>query len=112
VKKEFRLTRSKDFKRVRETGTSVYHPLVVLVFSVSDQSQPRMAAVASKAVGNAVVRNFTKRRLKSCLARYSDRIKKDTDLVIFARRDIVNASFQEICMAIENLLLKADLLEN
>jgi ribonuclease P protein component len=71
-----------------------------------------MAAVASKAVGNAVVRNFIKRRIKSCLARYSGRIKKNTDLVFFARKEIVNAGFQEICMAIENLLMKADLLEN
>jgi len=68
--------------------------------------------VASKAVGNAVVRNFIKRRIKSCLARYSNRIKKNSDLVFFARKDIVSADFQEICTAIENLLTKADLLEN
>jgi len=112
VKREFRLTRTKDFKRVREAGKSVHHPLVVLVYSDSELPQARMAAVASKAVGNAVVRNFTKRRLKSCLERYSTRIKKNTDLVFFARREIIHASFQEICLAIEDLLKKADLLEN
>lgn len=112
MKKEFRLTRSRDFKRVREAGKSVYHPLVVLVYSESDQSQPRIAAVTSKAVGNAVVRNFIKRRLKACLVRYTARIKKNTDLVFFARKEIIYAGFEEICVAIENLLTKADLLEN
>ena len=112
MKKEFRLTRSRDFKRVRETGKSVHHALVVLVYSESDWPQPRIAAVASKAVGNAVVRNFVKRRLKSCLARYTARIRKNTDLVFFARREITSAGFQVICVAIENLLTKADLLEN
>jgi ribonuclease P protein component len=97
---------------VREAGKSVHHPLVVLVYSESDQPQPRVAAVASKAVGNAVVRNFIKRRLKSCLARYTARIKKNSDLVFFARREINHAGFEEICVAIENLLTRADLLEN
>ena len=112
MKKEFRLTRSRDFKRVREAGKSVHHPLVVLVYSESDRPQPRVAAVASKAVGNAVVRNFIKRRLKSCLGRYTSRIRKSTDLVFFARREIASAGFEEICVAIENLLTRADLLEN
>jgi ribonuclease P protein component len=112
VKKEFRLTRSKDFKRVRETGRTVHHPLVVLVYSRSDQPQPRIAVVASKSVGNAVTRNLIKRRLKSCLSGFSGRITDNTDLVFYARKESVNAGFQEICAAIESLLIKADLLKN
>jgi len=112
VKREFRLTRSRDIKRVRETGKTVHHPLVVLVYSTSDEPKIRTAVVASKAIGNAVTRNLVKRRLKSCLALHIAAIKGNTDLVIYARKGIVQANFEEICLAITDLLTRADLLEN
>lgn len=112
MKKSYRLTRSRDFKWVRETGKSVHHPLVVLVHTKSDQPLPRIAVVASKAIGNAVTRNYVKRRLKSCLAEQIYRINQNSDLVFYARKSIINASFLEICNAIKSLLIKADLLEN
>lgn len=111
MKKAFRLTRSRDFKRVKETGRTVYHPLVVLVYATSDRPTPHIAAVASKAIGNAVARNRVKRRLKSCLDRYAEKLKGFTDLVFYARKDILEVGFVEICDAIESLLMKADLLE-
>lgn len=112
MKREFRLTRSKDIKRVRETGKTVHHPLVVLVHSTSDELKTRVAIVASKAIGNAVTRNLVKRRLKSCLRHHIAAIKGNTDLVFYARKEIVQASFEEVCLAITDLLTKADLLEN
>ena len=112
MKRAFRLTRSRDFKRVRETGKTAHHPLVILVYSTSDEQQTRIAVVASKAIGNAVTRNLVKRRLKSCLANYSATIKGNNDLVFYARKGIVHAGFNEICLAIADLLINADLLEN
>lgn len=112
MKRKFRLTRSKDFKRVKETGQSVHHPLVVLVYARSGQTQPRIAVVVSKAIGNAVARNLVRRRLKSCISESAHRIKEYSDLVFFARREIIHASFLEIGNAIDDLLFRADLLEN
>lgn len=112
MKREFRLTRSRDFKRVRETGKTVHHPLVILVYSMSDEPRTRIAVVASKAIGNAVTRNLVKRRLKSCIAPHIATIKGNTDLVFYARKGIVHAGFKEICLAITDLLTKADLMEN
>jgi ribonuclease P protein component len=71
-----------------------------------------MAVVASKRIGGAVERNLVKRRLKSCLVKYIGRICDNTDLVFYARKEISNASFEEICKAIENLLSKAELFNN
>lgn len=112
MKREFRLTRSKDFKRVKKTGKSLHHPLVVLVFAESECVQPRIAVVASKAIGGAVARNYIKRRLKSCIRDYVSRIKNQFDLVFYARHGILGASYTEICSAIDFLLNKADILEN
>jgi ribonuclease P protein component len=85
---------------------------VILVYSPCDEPRARIAVVASKAIGNAVTRNLVKRRLKSCLAPLTATIKVSTDLIFYARRGIVHAGFTEICLAITDLLNKADLLEN
>jgi ribonuclease P protein component len=110
VKRENRLTRSKDFKRVKDIGKSIYHPLLVLVYTRSDEQQTRAAAVASKAVGNAVIRNRIKRRLKSCLDSLWRNINQPWDLIFYSRPAIVNANTMEICSAIEYLLLEAGVL--
>jgi ribonuclease P protein component len=110
VKKENRLTQSKDFKRVKDFGKKIYHPLLVLVYTPNEGQQSRAAVVASKAVGNAVVRNRTKRRLKACLDSVWHNISRQWDLVFYSRAAIVDANITEICSAIEYLLLEAGVL--
>jgi len=110
VKKENRLTQSKDFKRVKDVGKRIYHPLLVLVYTRNEGQQTRAAVVASKAIGNAVVRNKIKRRLKSCLDRIWHKISRQWDLVFYSRAAIVDANITEICSAIEYLLLEAGVL--
>ena len=110
MKKENRLTRSKDFKRVKDVGKSIYHPLLVLVYTRNEGQQTRAAAVASKAIGNAVIRNKVKRRLKSCLDQLWRNINQQWDLIFYSRAAIVDANITEIYSAIEYLLLEAGVL--
>ena len=110
MKKENRLTRSVDFKRVKDVGKKIYHPLLVLVYTRNEGQQTRAATVASKAIGNAVIRNKIKRRLKSCLDQIWHNISRQWDLVFYSRAAIVDATFTEICSAIEYLLLEAGVL--
>jgi ribonuclease P protein component len=110
VKKENRLTRSRDFKRVKEVGKSIYHPLLVLVYAGNGEQHSRAAAVASKTIGNAVTRNKVKRRIKSCLDQMWQNIDPKWDLIFYSRAPIIGANLLEICSAIEYLLTEADIL--
>jgi ribonuclease P protein component len=110
VKKENRLTRKKDFMRVREVGRSCYHPLLVLVYTRNEELYSRAAVVASKAVGNAVTRNKVKRRIKSCLDQLWQNVDKRWDLIFYSRPCIVDANFDQIYVAIEHLLLEVGVL--
>ena len=67
MKRRFRLTRSTDFKRVRRSGKSYAHPLVVLYALKSDQAGVRVGVSAGLAVGNAVKRNRAKRLLRAAM---------------------------------------------
>jgi ribonuclease P protein component len=113
VERQFRLTRTTDFMRVRRSGKSYAHPLVVLIAAHNDgnESLVRIGISASQAVGNAVQRNRAKRRLRACVTPLLETIKPGNDLIFLARRPIEQASFQELCNAIQNLLKRAGLLE-
>jgi ribonuclease P protein component len=111
VERQFRLTRTTDFMRVRRSGKSYAHPLVVLVAAHQDGPAIRIGISASHAVGNAVQRNRAKRRIRACITGLIAVIKPGHDLIFLARRPIVQADYPELCRAIENLLNRAGLLK-
>ena len=110
MKRNFRLTRTKDFTRVKKEGKTRHHKFVVLVFIPNNMEYSRAAFVASKAVGNAVTRNLIKRKMKACVADSWSNIKSGWDLVFYARTAGTIASYNNLRKAISVLLLKADLI--
>ena len=65
---------------------------------------PRVGFVVSKAVGGAVVRNRTKRRLRALLAQRLDGIPTSVDLVVRANPPAGQASSRELEQALDPLL--------
>lgn len=68
---------------------------------------PRVGFVVSKAVGNAVVRNRTKRRLRAAIATELAGIPKGVDVVVRAQTDASKATFTELSEALKPLLHRA-----
>jgi len=112
VKRRFRLTRSTDFQRVRRIGKSYAHPLVVLIAAPNEQEQPRVGVVAGRAVGIAVQRNRSKRRLRACIEPLLDSLPVGWDMIFLARKPMDQAGFSEICDAVQALLRRAGLLHD
>jgi ribonuclease P protein component len=110
VKHRFRLTRSIDFKRVRNQGKSFAHPLVVLVKLSSDEEGLRVGISTSRSVGNAVHRNRAKRLLRESIRLLLPSLAHGWDLVFIARTPLVNATFQDVRTAVERLLQRAGVL--
>jgi len=110
VKHRFRLTRSIDFKRVRNQGKSFAHPLVVLVRLPSSEEHLHVGISTSRSVGNAVHRNHAKRLLRESMRPLLPCITPGWDLVLIARAPLVTAAFQEIQSVVERLVKRAGLL--
>ena len=106
----FRLTRSIDFKRVRNQGKSFAHPLVVLVKLPSAENRPRVGISTSRSVGNAVQRNRAKRLLRESIRSLIPLLCPGWDLVLIARSSLLTAAFQDVQMAVEGLVRRAGLL--
>ncbi len=110
MKREFRLTRSADIKRVRREGSAFAHPLVVLLYLPNGGQQTRAAVIATRSVGKAVQRNRAKRRLRAALQPWLPRLVPGMDLVLLARKPVLEAPFADIETALHTLLHRANLL--
>lgn len=65
---------------------------------------PRVGFVVSKAVGNAVVRNRTKRRLRAIMSGELAGIPAGVDVVVRAQPAASSASFEELTETLKPLL--------
>ena len=110
MKRELRLTRSTDFKRVRRVGRSYTHPLVVLVVDPNPEGGLRIGVSAGRSVGNAVLRNRAKRQLRAAIDGLLPTLVPGKDLIFLARPAIQQASFADIQSALSRLLERAGVL--
>ena len=107
-----RLRSSADFAAVlqgarRAGGSRSGSRLIVLHANSTDAragQPPRVGFVVSKAVGNAVVRNRTKRVLRHALAARLDRVPAGTDLVVRANPPAADAASSELGADVDRLM--------
>lgn len=107
MKREFRLTRSTDFERVRRNGKSYAHPLLVLVAVPNQMDLTRIGVVAGKSVGSAVHRNRAKRLIRAAVQEMVADIQAGWDLIFYSRKSMYQANFLETCTAVGQLLTRA-----
>lgn len=112
MKKQFRLTRSTDFKRVRHFGKSYAHPLVVLYTVPSGEEQSRVGVTAGRWVGGAVERNRAKRLLREAVRSLYPQINPGNDILLIARAPMPAANLTVTQTALQDVLRRAKLITN
>jgi ribonuclease P protein component len=112
VQSKFRLTRSEDFKRVRQTGKSYAGPLIVLVAQANAEVNMRVGVTAGLNVGNAVQRNRAKRLLRAAMRTLLPSLATGWDLIVIARPALVSSSLNETRQALITLLNRAKLISS
>ena len=93
------LTKRSDFLRVQRANIKQVTASFVIQ-SASNFSLGLMAArvgfTASKKIGNAVSRNFAKRRMRALISQQSNVLVEGTDYVLIARQDMLVKKFSDI----------------
>ena len=110
MQRQFRLTRSTDFKRVRRIGKSYARPLIVLIAIENSLPITRVGVAAGRSVGNAVKRNRAKRLIRAATRELHPQIASGWDLVIIARAPIIQVQMSQVRTALQDLLQRANLL--
>ena len=110
MQKKYRLSGRKTFNYLLNKGTSVPAKALVLIYAPSKFTK-HVGFIVSKKIGNAVVRNRTRRRLKEAFRSIIGNVKDYTNYIIIARSGIEELDFLEIKQALTGVLKKANLLE-
>jgi ribonuclease P protein component len=98
--------------RVRRSGESFAHPLLVLVLDDRGNSNSRFAVTAGTSIGNAVRRNRAKRLLRSALRDFLGNIEPGYYGVLIARKPLVRSNHRETKAALGSLLNEAGIIKN
>lgn len=107
MERRFRLTSSVDIKRVRRTGQSYAHPLLIVVILERGASDSRFAVTAGGSLGSAVKRNRAKRLLRAALRDFLPAVRPGFDGILIARKPLLNSTYGDVQDAISSLLNKA-----
>ncbi len=104
-----RLTGSKRFSQIHRLGSSAANRLLVIRYLPNGLDQSRFGFLTSKRIGNAVVRNRVKRRLREAVR--GSRVKCGWDAVFIARKGSGQAGSEELRRAAHSLLRRGQLVE-
>ncbi len=101
------IKKSREFQLISKTGQKFFSKTVLLIRKSSPLQTIRVGYTVSKKVGNAVVRNQAKRRLREAVAAVAKQYPDsgfDCNLIAF--KEISSASYQQILNDLEFLFKK------
>ena len=108
MQQQFRLTGTKRFSQIHQEGRSLANNILVLRVLPNDLEWSRFGFVVGKRIGNAVVRNRVKRRLREVIRQAP--LTGGWDAIFIARRGSDQVSYQQMQRSVENLLQRTRLI--
>ena len=106
-----RLKSNREFRNVYDTGKSFANKYVVIFFVKNNLDYNRIGVSATKKLGNSVLRNKTRRRIKEAYRLNQDKVRQGYDIVFLTRANAKNTSYKEIESAILHILKISGLLK-
>jgi ribonuclease P protein component len=103
-----RLLESREFQHVTRQGRrAASDAFVVLVAVDGARVRPRLGVTVSRRVGNAVVRNRVKRRIREWFRREREHLPRGAEVVVIARTGATGLSFRESAELLSRLAARA-----
>lgn len=97
------LKKRSDFLRLRKLDNKIVCKNFVVQYEFSPDSIVRVGYTATKKIGNAVKRNFAKRRLRACFYNNFKILDFGINLVLIARSNCIDVNYKDL----ENELIYA-----
>lgn len=105
------MLRSKvDFQGIQGQSRSQAHTALLMRYRRNELDRTRYGISTGRRVGNAVIRNKVRRRLRTILRKLDGRVERGWDILLVARPTAESVPQAELEMALERLLSLAGLL--
>ena len=101
------LRKKSDFTAIYNKGKSIGEKYVVLFFKKNNLDYNRTAFLASKKVGNSVLRNRARRLMKESYRDLEQNLDSGYDLIWIARNTICNLKCADVKKSMEAALKKS-----
>ena len=111
LKRCFSLKRNKQFRQVYRKGKSVACRELVLIYAKNRSDMVHVGFSVGKKLGNSVVRNRVKRRLREAFRPNLPLLLPGFDLIVIARDPARDAPFYSLADSLRYLLRKAGLFQ-
>lgn len=102
-RKQARIRRRSEFLRVQEKGQKITADCLLALVLPNASGQTRVGLTVSNKVGNSVVRNKIRRRLRELYRKRQQVLPKGIDLVVIARNSAAQADFAAMTRAFERV---------
>lgn len=98
------------FQRLYSKGASCSDKNIVIYLLPNKRPFNRLGITVSKKTGGAVVRNRVKRLIRECYRLNEEKLKSGYDIVVVARRQIIESDFHGVQASFLALAKKLDML--
>lgn len=110
MKREDVLKKKKEFRYTYRVGTSFPGRLFTVIVAPRHRAETRIGISVSKKQGNSVERNRIKRRLREVLTPFVPCFKKGKNIIVIAKRPVLDESFGSLCTSMDKALRRSGLL--
>lgn len=109
LKKLFRISKSKEYNNTYRGGLKIPGKYLIAYVLTNSLLINRFGIVASKKVGNAVIRNRARRRIRALAGSSTEKLNQGYDIVIIARQSIMKADYDKLEKDFYTVMKKAGL---
>lgn len=106
-----RLRSNMEFKKIYSNGKNYWNRNLVLYVRKNDLGYTRVGYSITKKIGNSVVRNKIRRRMKEIYRLRYDELENNYDLIFIPKKNVVDISYDELESAMIHILKLAGILK-
>jgi ribonuclease P protein component len=107
--KEIRLRKKGEFRQIYDQGRKYFGKYMLLFVVINGLEMNRYGIVASKKVGNAVIRNRSRRQVREIVRNAHGNLQPGNDMILVIKSSAVGVSFVDLQQDFASLCKKARL---